>query len=235
MDYMQELASHPDMPQALDALRLRWQELFAALQAPDAGDALEVLKKKWDTLLRRDFTPDPEEHRRLQQVAVALGGDEAARRRRSRRRSPERRGRPLPDQRTSERLDRSSRPRVLSVAGTGRRRLARAQILRSVSQPAREPCPCPCPPWLVRRTGKAHDAARRSAEKISPAKRRRQERLNDRVAAQGDHERQRTHAGWCTTRHISSMTSSIARPRRTRGLDAHGLRAVRPMSSWRIA
>ncbi len=26
MDYMQELASHPDMPQALDALRLRWQE-----------------------------------------------------------------------------------------------------------------------------------------------------------------------------------------------------------------
>ena len=37
MDYMQELASHPDMPQALDALRLRWQELFDVSHAPAAA------------------------------------------------------------------------------------------------------------------------------------------------------------------------------------------------------
>ena len=48
MDYMQELASHPDMPQALNALRLHWQELFAPAAA--GKDRLKDLTERWNKL-----------------------------------------------------------------------------------------------------------------------------------------------------------------------------------------
>src|SRR5688572_29537453 len=50
MDYMLELASHPDMPKALDALRVRWAELFADTPSLAAAGAVDVLTKTWTRL-----------------------------------------------------------------------------------------------------------------------------------------------------------------------------------------
>ena len=65
MDYMQELASHPDMPQALNALRLRWAELFTTLQPPRLAvvTGSTVLTREVEEALRRGSTNRPGERR----------------------------------------------------------------------------------------------------------------------------------------------------------------------------